>query len=141
MDSTVQASGIACFFVGNALNALLLLMIVMHTPTELRVYSRILVQFIVVDALYLAVYVAVQPVYLNKSENAVVYGLGCLVLDASTTQINRHWNFLLYATWVYVNSFAVYSTPLQFYYRYRVLCRLVDSPRDQFGKIGGSLGA
>jgi Serpentine type 7TM GPCR chemoreceptor Srd len=62
MDFTLQVNGIACFVVGNALNTLLLLMIVRHTTPKLRVYSRILMQFLVVDALYLAVYVAVQPV-------------------------------------------------------------------------------
>ena len=48
---------------GSAFNIGLVWLILMHTPTELRVYSRILLQTCVLDLLMLAISAIVQPVF------------------------------------------------------------------------------
>ena len=52
---------------GSAFNIGLVWLILKHTPTELRVYSRILLQTCVTDLLMLVLDAIVQPVNLNFS--------------------------------------------------------------------------
>lgn len=53
---------IICFLLGYLFNWTLIWLIVNRTPTDMRIYRPILLQSCVIDLIYLAVQLIVQPV-------------------------------------------------------------------------------
>lgn len=53
LETVAVVNSTTCFFIGSMLNRMLIGLILRHYPTELSIYSRILLQIAVVNILYL----------------------------------------------------------------------------------------
>lgn len=121
-DSVHRLVAYVCFVVGIALNGTLLLLIWKRARTEVRVYSRILLQTALVGIAHLVLSFAYTPVLVVRDSRALVYGVGPLCMEASTPGAQR-WNLALHLAWTYVFFFGQYSVTVPFIHRYFSLCR------------------
>lgn len=129
-----------CLSLGAPLNALAIWLIVRHSPEELRIYRKVLLQTATMDLFFLFLSFLVQPVgnggkmyglpkpnhklqiILVVTDQNVLYGLGP-VMRADNPLANATWNFVWMYGWLLTLIFVHYSIPLPFVYRYMVLCR------------------
>jgi len=112
MDLVHRINSVVCFFLGTALNSLVLYLVRKRTSEELRPYSCVLAQTAVVDLASLAVNLLFQPVYLTLGADSITGGLGLAVIDpAIGGMIIRWWNFGWYLLYLFINS--PQSTALQ----------------------------
>jgi len=70
----------------------------------------------------LIVSVTGQPIYLSRGSVTLTAVVGVLVRgDGEGDEGSRKWNYAFMLLYTFVTSSAVYSIPVQFYYRYAVL--------------------
>jgi hypothetical protein len=62
MERAHQINAYACFAIGTSLNATLVWLVVSKSDDELRAYSRILLQTVLLNLLYLTIFAAYIPV-------------------------------------------------------------------------------
>jgi Serpentine type 7TM GPCR chemoreceptor Srd len=123
MDQLHLINSLVCFAIGSLLNITLLALVYRRVGgKDLRVYSHILAQTAVLDLCSLVVSVTGQPLYLSRGSVAVTAVVGVLVQEGGEgDEGHRRWNYALTMLYTFVTSAAVYSIPVQFYYRYTVL--------------------
>jgi len=113
-----------CFSGSLFLNTLLIYLILKHSTREMRVYSRILLQTCITDFCYSLVLFASMPISTVVDGNHIILQ-GCLIfprrLDES--EQSRVWlDFTLVMLWALVFMYHVNALPMQYVYRYLILC-------------------
>lgn len=113
----------ACFFVGISTNGLLLWLVMKRTPSHLRDYSRILLQTVILNIVYLFSTVCYSSVTISNAYATTNYGQGWLVRGNDGTPFTRTRNFVLCAIWLHMVYYTQFAVVVPFIYRYFALCR------------------
>lgn len=119
------SNALLCFAIGTPANLGLLWLIRHRTGPELRLYSYILAQTALLDVALLLINVLFQPLFLSRGADSMTGAVGLALLDPSLSIANRCWNFSLFLLWLFTTSTMLFSVPVQFYYRYSLMCRCV----------------
>lgn len=126
MDAVHRVNAYVCFCVGICLNSILLWLVAKKSSENLRVYSRVLVQSVIVDTIYLTTSFFYTPVLLVTDGSLLIYGVGILTTENSgvgSAGASHLWDFALYSAWFSSVHFSQYSVLVPFLFRYFILTR------------------
>uniref|UniRef100_A0A915EFR9 Vomeronasal type-1 receptor n=1 Tax=Ditylenchus dipsaci TaxID=166011 RepID=A0A915EFR9_9BILA len=106
-----------CFVLGCFLNCLLIYLIKKKTVNEMKMYSRILLQTCFNNLYNLAISALVQPIYILEGDRSIIFHNGMLRTSPPSIQ------HITYLAWFLGFYFSALFLPVQFIYRYLVLCK------------------
>ena len=111
-------------------NAFLIFLVIKHTPTVLKPYSRILLQTCAIDLMFTFVIFVLRPVNFHIKKEKLFFkqfeftdGILITIVNGFLEHVSYPWDFILNLTWCYTIVFVILTMPIPFYYRYVCMCR------------------
>jgi len=132
---SVSANATTSFIIGCTLNGALIWLIRKHSPTELRTYSRVLLQVTLLNIAYSTSIALFGPVQLASAQGSLNYGVGWLARTNDGRAETRFWNCFLHATWVYMMFLTQFTVIVPFLFRYFALCPMHVLSGTAYGAI------
>jgi hypothetical protein len=118
-------------FIALVANTLVIYLVTTETVKELRDYTNVLVLNCIVD--YTCTFIAlfnrpVSVLFENKANSdfkhlEITNGLWVHVLGAPASLFPKKLHYVFVGSYSFTLAFGIVSLPIQFYYRYALLCR------------------
>ena len=122
-DLAASINATVSFAIGCTLNSILIWLILKRSSTELRTYSRVLLQIALLSMAYSTISVLFAPVMLATAQSSVIYGVGWLARENDGSAETHVWNANLTHVWSYLLYLTQFSVIVPFIFRYFALCR------------------